>query len=142
MLTASLFCSRVRDGKPAAVALEIDYSDDGRALPVLTIRADWRKRLQCWGTQDVYRIEEIPSHGGRAWLLHRSEQAIAADEGDAYYGVEIESPESHRCECRGHAARGYCKHVSALMYLIGGGHLSHPMADAPADDPFRGVELV
>lgn len=129
MLTSVIECRRVRKGVETQVPIEVEFYPPSRRgrLPLLVIRCDFRPTRKRFATQDVYRVEEIPSGTGRAFLLHRSVGSYAAEgpDVDERYGVELESPVSHRCECRGHAAAGYCKHVDALAFVLGSGHLDH-----------------
>jgi hypothetical protein len=76
---------------------------------------------------------------GRAFLLHRSPDAIAKDaECDPSelaadrYGVFIAADGfNHHYERRGHAAHAYCKHVDAIRGLIADGRLEDPRAAVP-----------
>src|SRR4051812_40163394 len=109
-----LQCERIRNGQPTTTELMASYQDTGHGLPFLYLFADWSDRLCDFRARDTHRVEEIPTGmDGRAFLLHRSEQAIAEDgpDADERYGVLISrNPGNDICECRGHARFAYCKH--------------------------------
>jgi len=144
-MSASLVkCQRVRNGQPARVEFTASYQDLGPAygLPWLFLFSEWSVRKADWRTRDAYRVEEIPAGGGRAFLLHRSADAIARDQAKARtgdpevptrYGCFLANEQDTLCECPGHAARGYCKHVDALISLLAAGHIDHPL-DRPSDE--------
>jgi hypothetical protein len=126
-MLATIECRRIRNAVPVTELVSIDFQAAGQGLPVLTIHQKFRPRLGRYAETDVYRVEEIPTGmGGRAFLLHRSEQAIAADGGDVSYGVLIGNPQDTQCECRGFQAHGKCKHLDALAYLLARGHIDRP----------------
>lgn len=132
MSTTLVPVDRIRNGQPAAAEIVTSYQDTGRGLPVLTILSGWRPKLQSWRNEDVYRVEEVPTPLGRGFMLHRSEQAIAAEgpDADTFYGVLIAANgQDHTCTCRGFQAHSYCKHHDAIRGLLEGGHIDEPNAD-------------
>lgn len=137
MSASVITCERIRKGQPAAKELHVSYQDDGRSLPSLYLYSDWSNKKGDFRTRDRYDVEEIPSGMGRAFLLHRTPAAVAADPDHVErYGVLVAmNPQDHLCECRGFAAHGYCKHISAVRELIDAGHLDHPEAGRPSE-PF------
>lgn len=127
---------RVRNSQPVKAELVVRYTDDAPGLlPVLVILSNYSPGKFKYRGRDVYHVEEIVNGmDGRAFLLHRTADAIDAGglEADERYGVLISrNPGNDLCECRGHASRGYCKHVSALRGLIEAGHIDHPEAGRP-----------
>lgn len=138
MPTTLLEADRIRNGRPVKAEIAASYQDTGHGLPFLVILSAWSPGKCQYRTKDVYRLEEIPAPDGRAFLLHRSEQAIAdgGPEAEDRYGVFIcRHGQNDLCECRGFARFGYCKHTTAVRGLIQEGILSDPL-DRPADaDP-------
>lgn len=137
MATSVLTCERVRNGKPTTTEMTASYQDTGHGLPHLYLFSDYSARLTDWRTRDTYRVEEIPTGmDGRAFLLHRAAEAVAADgpDADERYGVFVaRNGQDGICECRGFQRFGRCKHHDALKGLIGAGHIDHPLAGpAPA----------
>ena len=124
----------IRDGQPAATEIVTRYEDDGHGLPLLVILANYSVRKATYRDKDVYHVEEIPSPLGRAFLLHRQAAAVEADPDHVErYGVLVGNDQDHLCECKGHEARGRCKHVAALAALLAGGHIDEPCADRKPD---------
>ena len=128
---------RVRKGQPSTSELVVRYTDDAPGLlPTLVILSDYSPGKVKYRGRDVYHCEEIAAPGGRAWLLHRTAEAVAADPDHIErYGVFIAyaGDASNLCECKGHAARGYCKHVDALKGLLAAGHIDRVEADRPVE---------
>ena len=133
----------IRNGQPAKHEISVTYQDRGPAygLPLLHLfSGGWSTRKADFCEKNVYTVEEIPTGmDGRAFLLHRDEEAVAKDiaagrEQEARYGVLIaRNGQDDLCECRGFTAHGRCKHVSAMRGLIEGGHIDEPGQDAPVD---------
>jgi len=143
MTTSLVKCERVRHGKPAQVEFTACYQDPGPeyGLPWLFLFSAWSVRKADWLARDQYRVEEIPASGGRAFLLHRSEAAIAKDKARARkgdpdvptrYGCFLANEQDTVCECRGFESYGRCKHLEALKALLAAGHIDHPL-DRPSD---------
>jgi hypothetical protein len=131
-LTATLECNRVRKGQPVTEKIAVDYRDDLDGLPELIIHSAFRPTQGLYREIDSYRVEEIPTwDNARAFLLHRSPEAIAADPDHVErYGVLVEGPESHRCECKGFERTGRaCKHIEAMKFILGNRHI---VIDEPA----------
>jgi hypothetical protein len=126
---------RVRNGQPATTELVVRYQDDGVGLPILVILSNYSVRQFKYRDADTYRVEEYPAPDGRAFMLHRTDEAIAADgpAGDPFYGVFVAANgQDHLCTCRGHAAHGRCKHHDAVRSVLAAGHIDRPGADRPA----------
>lgn len=120
----------IRKGQPATTEIVVRYSDEWPGhLPLLVILGRWSVKLGTYRDHDVYDVEEIGSPLGRAFLLHRTKEAVAADpDGTERYGVLIANPQDCLCECKGFAAHGRCKHMAALSALLAAGHIDHPEA--------------
>lgn len=143
---------RTRNGQPVKKEISVSLQDGpGLPLPRLFLFSDWSARKGDWRTRDVYDVEEIIAGAGmdgRAFLLHRTPEAIAkdAERGDAdapeRYGVFVaRNDQDHICECRGFQAHGRCKHLDAVRGLIADGHLDAIGAAAPVQ-PFPTPEQV
>src|SRR5258708_4908991 len=117
---------RVPDRQPVTAEITALYQDGRPAQtpPRLSLFSDWSERKGDWRPRDTYRVEEIPTGiEGRAFLLHRPLEAVAED-GTERYGVLVaRNDQDHLCECRGFEAHGRCKHLDALHWLLGAGHL-------------------
>jgi hypothetical protein len=131
---------RIRNGLPVKKEITAIVTERAGELPELHLFSDWSEKKRDWRTRDVYQVEEISTPmEGRAFLLHRSPEAIARDgirdlteEPTNRYGTFLaQNGQDHICECKGFASRGYCKHVSGLIAVITAGQLEHPMAGAP-----------
>ena len=137
----------IRKGEESETEIVVRYSDEWPGkLPILVILSDYSVKHGKYKKHRAFDVEEIQSETGRAWILHRTEEAIRSDGFDnAFYGVEIESPESHRCSCPGHAAArpGHtCVHVRAMLALLAHNKLGpHPLAGRPAE-PFPSEQQV
>jgi hypothetical protein len=127
----------IRNGKPAKTELQVVYRDDGHGLPLLSLFRDgWSNRKADFRGRDSYDVEEINTGmDGRAFLLHRTPEAIAkSSDSTQRYGVLIaRNGQDDLCECRGFEKGGYCKHVNAMRGLIEAGHIDRPGEDAPVD---------
>jgi hypothetical protein len=127
----NLAADRVRNGEPTTSEIVTRYQDDGVGLPLLVILSNYSVRKAQYRDRDVYHVEEFPAPEGRAFLLHRTEEAIESNpdrtERTERYGVLIANGQDHICECRGHLAHGRCKHVDSLRALLAGGHIDHPL---------------
>ena len=132
-------CDGVQRGRPDVKEVAFVFGDNGEALPSLTILSNRWSRREVFRDQDTYAVEEIPGNiDGRTFLLHRSAESIDADleagidAPDTRYGVFIaRNGQDDVCECRGNAARGYCKHVSVIRHLVESGHVDEPGSDCP-----------
>jgi hypothetical protein len=145
-MSTSLFtCERIRNGQPITAQFAVVLQDDNpELLPTIHIFTERDARRGGWKKQDTYELEEIVAEGGRAFLLHRSAEAIAKDairclhEGttpDERYGVFLsDNPQDFQCECRGFAAHSRCKHLDAIRHLITDGQLDDPRHD-PRPEP-------
>ena len=132
---------RIRDRQPVIAEIHVVYQDDRPAetLPRLYLFSDWSERKGDWRTRDSYRVEEIPTAGGRGFMLQRSAEAIARDaqnephaEPDTFYGVFIAvNGQDHTCTCRGFQAHCRCKHHDAVRGLLESGHIDHAEAGRP-----------
>ncbi len=93
----------------------------GPLRPSLSIGADWRTGTREFKRFDFYGVEEVPSPLGRAFHLHRTEEAIAKDFQHVPSYWVLVGPET-RCDCRGMAgterANRLCKHAAALSHLV------------------------
>jgi hypothetical protein len=128
-------CPCVRHGLPGnreVVAVFQDYGPPD--LPTLYVFSEWSTREGGWMKRREFKVAEIPcGMSGRAFILHRTPEAIAADpHGDERYGVLIGfEAQGDLCECKGHQARGYCVHTAAMRWVVTSGN-----ADAdPLHDP-------
>jgi len=133
---------RICNGQPCTRDIFVTCQDTGAGLPVLHVFADWSPRNCDWLTRDRFEVEEIPSSlDGRAFLLHRSDEAKAKDmaagrEPEGRYAVLIaRNGQDHVCECRGFAAHGRCKHLTALRGLLEAGHIDNPADAGPVEFP-------
>jgi hypothetical protein len=127
---------RVRNGQPVKAEIVTRYVDDGRGLPLVVILSKWSPGPCRYRAKDVYRCEEIPTPDGRGFMFHRSAEAVERDPDHVErYGVFIAytGETSNLCECKGHASRGYCKHVDALKGLLAAGHIDRVEADRPVE---------
>lgn len=125
-------CPCIRNGQPGNRELSFVWQDQGDGRPRLYVFGDWSSKRGDWRSKDHYEVQETPSPLGRAFLLHRSVQAIAEDpEGDHYYGVLIANEQDTTCECRGFQAHGHCKHIAGIRWALSVGHLDKAPAPAP-----------
>lgn len=144
MYQRTLTCERVRDGRPFSTTFQLCYLDRHPSLGLaeLAILSDWQPRLKRYRLLDSFTVEEIPTGlDGRAFLLHRSDLAIAADAEagidpiDERYGVLVaRNGQDNHCECRGFQANCYCKHLDAMRHLVEGGLIDDPRLD-PRPEP-------
>jgi hypothetical protein len=75
------------------------------------------------GKVEVYDVAEFPtSWDGRAFEL------VKTATGEKYSTFVANNPQDHHCDCTGHEAKGYCKHVDALRELWQAGWLEDPRA--------------
>jgi hypothetical protein len=78
------------------------------------------------GKVECYAIDEFPtSFDGRAFEL------VKQSTGERYNVFVANNPQDHHCDCLGHEAKGYCKHVDALLELWQAGWLEDPRAGDP-----------
>ncbi|HJZ56055.1 MAG TPA: hypothetical protein VKE74_13895 [Gemmataceae bacterium] len=141
MSTVLANARRIRNGQPVQAEVYASYQDTGHGLPTLWLFSDWSIRKGDFRTRDKYVVEEIPAAGGRAFLLHRSLDAVMLDianakPGDA--GVPIRygcflGHDGYECECHGFQRHSRCKHIDALAALMSGGFIDEPCADRKPD---------
>jgi hypothetical protein len=139
------------NGTPAGEQFGYFFQTFPDRLDELAILSDWRPKLESFASVDSYVVEEvIPGVGyeGRAFLLHRSETAVAADRAagaepiDERYGVFIaRNDQDHVCECRECQAHGACKHIVVVRQLVQGGHIDDPRQH-PNPDPFPSEDQI
>ena len=137
----AVMAERIRNIHAIQTEIVTSYTDDGHGPPLLVILSNYSPRKYRYRNRDVYHVEEIPAPGGRAFLLHRTEDAVTSDpDHEERYGVFITNAQDTTCECKGHAAHGRCKHVDALAALLAAGHIDHPgnrpEPVTPDDAPF------
>jgi hypothetical protein len=87
------------------------------------------------GKVEVYDLREFPtSWDGRAFEL------VKKSTGEKYSTFIALNPQDHVCDCHGHEAKSYCKHVDALTQLWAAGWLERREQHAPEQiagpDPF------
>jgi hypothetical protein len=141
----TVHADRIRNGLPVKREITAVVTERGGSLPELHLFSDWSERRRDWRTRDVYDVEEIipgAQYNGRAFLLHRSPEAVAADAkrdpsdipSDRYGVFLAVNGQDHICECRGFTSHGRCKHVDGLIAVNREGCLEDPRSIIP-DEP-------
>lgn len=96
-------------------ALVWEAATDNDASPVAGVLTITGKKCHC-----RYRVEEFPADHGRGFMLFKID--AGSDKSEERYGCCV-GPRAKMCECRGFAATGACKHLSALVTLVEAGQL-------------------
>lgn len=96
-------------------ALTWEPAADNATSPVVGVLTLTGRRNHC-----RYRVEEFPADHGRGFMLFKID--AGSDATEERYACLL-APRAGRCECRGWAATGACKHLAALATLAEAGQL-------------------
>lgn len=103
----------IKNGKPSARTLHVEYIDYGFDLPTLIIEepAPRSKKVEAYSVEE---FDAAADFSGRAFTL------VRADKKESYAVLVSRDPRQQHCDCAGWAyGRGKpCKHITALTQLI------------------------
>jgi hypothetical protein len=95
-------------------ALTWEPAADNALSPVAGVLTLTGKRCHC-----RYRVEEFPADHGRGFMLFKID--AGTDKTEERYACLVGAHGARSCECRGFSATGACKHLAALVALVGAG---------------------
>jgi hypothetical protein len=97
-------------------ALTWEPATDNDTSPVAGALTITGKRCHC-----RYRVEGFPADHGRGFMLFKID--AGTDRTEERYACLVGSHGTNLCECRGFLATGSCKHLAALLALVGAGRV-------------------
>ena len=104
---------------------------DGAGLLVVYEQKSAKRIAEC-----AYIVTEAPSDEGRHFVL--TKVGGHGDPDSPRYDVLVRADLGHRCPCKAHEHRGWCRHVNALAKLCADGTLP-PGALTPRGKKKRGT---